>query len=68
MYTMRYGFWITLIASLKMAWKQRKRKAFLDNMYGYFLAKKEKKPYLVSKIEGNFIRRLRWKNIKRKLL
>ena len=66
MYTMRYGFLITLIASLKMAWNQRKHNAFFDNMYGYFLARKEKTPFLVSKKEGLYIRKLRWSNIKRK--
>ncbi|WP_276167976.1 glycosyltransferase [Zobellia alginiliquefaciens] len=68
MYTMRYGFPITVIASLKMALKQRKPQAFADNMYGYLEAKKEKKQFLVTKAEGNFIRNLRWGNIKRKLL
>lgn len=67
MYTMRYGFLITLLASAKMAWKQRKLKSLLDNLQGYFLAKKEKIPYLVTEKEGEFIRDLRWKNIKGKL-
>jgi hypothetical protein len=64
---MRYGYWITFIASLKMAWKQRKTYAFFDNMEGYILAHSEKQSYLVSKEEGRFIRQLRWKNIMRKL-
>ncbi|QLG45989.1 glycosyltransferase [Costertonia aggregata] len=68
MYTMRYGFLITLIASLKMAWKQKKKAAFFDNMYGFFEAKKENAPFLVSQKEGDFIRKLRWSSIKRKLL
>ncbi|MEB8345000.1 glycosyltransferase family 2 protein [Flavobacteriaceae bacterium KMM 6898] len=68
MYTMRYGFPITLIASSKMAWKQRKLKALLDNLRGYFSAKKEQAPYLVTEKEGSFIRALRWENIKGKLL
>ncbi|MGS0525060.1 glycosyltransferase family 2 protein [Zobellia nedashkovskayae] len=42
MFTMRYGFPITVIASLKMALKQRKPQAFVDNMYGYLEAKKRK--------------------------
>ncbi len=67
LYTMRYGLWITLIASIKMAWKQRKPKAFFDNLKGYFMARKEKTPFLVTKEEGKFIRKLRWKNIKGKL-
>ncbi|OWW24081.1 glycosyl transferase family 2 [Zobellia sp. OII3] len=67
MYTMRYGLLITVIASLKMAFKQRKPQAFSDNLYGYLEAKKENTPFLVSKSEGQFIRHLRWKNIKNKL-
>lgn len=67
MFTMRYGLLITMIASLKMAWKQRKIAAFFDNMKGFFQAKKTKTPYLVSPIEGDFIRSLRWKGIKKQL-
>ncbi|MGB5819224.1 MAG: glycosyltransferase family 2 protein [Saonia sp.] len=67
MYTMRYGFLITCIASLKMAFKQGKTQAFFDNLKGYFKAKKEKEPFLITKEEGQFIRRLRWKNIREKL-
>ncbi|PIB29129.1 glycosyl transferase family 2 [Maribacter sp. 4U21] len=68
MYTMRYGFLITLIASLKMAIKQRKSAIFFDNVYGYFEAKKEKISFMVSLNEGRFIKKLRWKKIKSKLL
>ncbi len=68
MYAMRYGFWISCIASMKMAWKQKKRKTFLANMYGFFTAKKAREPFLVNSKEGYFIRRLRWKGIKQKLL
>ena len=68
MYTIRYGLVITLIASLKMAFKQRKPQALIDNMYGFFEAKKEKKSFLVTTEEGKFIRNLRWQNIKNKLL
>ena len=48
MYTMRYGFWITFIASAKMAWKLKKGHVFIDNFEGYYTAKKEKecsRPY-----------------------
>ncbi|MBQ4914069.1 glycosyltransferase family 2 protein [Maribacter sp. MMG018] len=68
MYTMRYGFWITLIASLKMAIKNKKLQALSDNMYGYFEAEKEKTPFLVTEKEGRFIRKLRWRNIKQKIM
>lgn len=67
MYTMRYGFWITFIASVKMAWKLKKRHVFIDNFEGYYTAKKEREHILVTKQEGEFIRKLRWANIWRKL-
>ncbi len=67
MYTMRYGFWLTLIASVKMAFKFKNSKAVRDNLKGFFKAKKEQKPHIVSPDEGRFIRKVRWRNIKRKL-
>ncbi|MRI02376.1 glycosyltransferase [Kriegella sp. EG-1] len=67
MYTMGYGYWITFIASLKMAWKLKKHNAFFDNMEGFYSARSAKKPLLVNKEEAEFIRKYRWQNIKRKL-
>ncbi len=67
MYTMRYGFWISCISSLKMAWKQKNKKAFLTNMYGFFMAKKAREPFLVDAKEGRYIRKLRWQGIRQKL-
>ena len=67
MYRMRYGFWITCIASAKMAWKQKKSQAFIDNLQGYFSSRKKSNPFLVTEEEGIFIRSLRWRNIKKKL-
>lgn len=68
MYTMRYGFWISLIALAKMAFKQGNWVSFMDNLNGYFKAQKSSVPYLVSKREGAFIRQLRWNNIKKKFI
>ncbi|MCW5516749.1 glycosyltransferase [Muriicola sp. Z0-33] len=67
MYSMRYGFWISIIASLKMAWKQRSIKVFQNNFFGYSKASMDNKPFLVNEQQGKFIRKLRWKNIKSKL-
>jgi len=66
MYKMRYGFWITLISALKLAYKKRSFKLFKDYMAGFFKAKKEKLPFLVSEEQGQFIRKLRWKGMIRK--
>jgi glycosyltransferase involved in cell wall biosynthesis len=67
MYRMRYGFGISCIASAKMAWKQKNIQSLYDNLQGYFSSKRNKEPFLVSEEEGEFIRRLRWRNIKGKL-
>jgi len=67
MYTMRYGFWITFIASAKMAWNSKNWSVFIANFEGYYTARKEGAPFLVTAKQGKFIRKLRWANIKRKL-
>ncbi|MCK0156170.1 glycosyltransferase [Cellulophaga sp. F20128] len=67
MFSMRYGFTISCIASLKMALKQKRMAVFFNNLKGYQIAKKEKLPFLVTPKEGNFIRHLRWTTIKSKL-
>ncbi|WJJ97532.1 glycosyltransferase family 2 protein [Algibacter luteus] len=63
MYKMRYGFIITSISALKLAYRKGNFSLFKDYMAGYFKAKKEKLPFLVSEEEGHFIRELRWKGI-----
>ncbi len=63
MYKMRYGFLITLISALKLAFKKRNFQLFQDYIGGYFKAKKEKLNYLVSEDQGQFIRRYRWKGM-----
>lgn len=67
MYKMRYGFFITLISALKLAYKKQSFSLFKDYMGGYFKAKKEKIDFLVSEEEGEFIRHLRWKGMMGKL-
>lgn len=63
MYKMRYGFIITLISALKLAYKKKSASLFQDYLAGYFKAKKEKLDFLVSSDEGKFIRNLRWKGM-----
>ncbi len=67
-YRMRYGFWITLIASIKLALLKKRPILIKDYITGFFKAKKEKKTYLISANEGKFVRALRWKKIRKKLL
>ena len=68
MYKMRYGFVITFISALKLAYKKGSFSLFKDYLVGYFKARKNKIAFLVSKEEGKFIRDLRWKGMKNKFL
>jgi len=67
MYRMRYGYFISFIASLKIAFKRKKTILFIDTLKGYSKANKKNLPFLVSKKEGEFIRKLRWQKILNKL-
>lgn len=63
MYKMRYGFTITLISALKLAYKKGSLPLFKDYMTGYFKAKKNNISFLVTKEQGAFIRKYRWKGM-----
>ena len=67
MYKMRYGFTITLISALKLAYKKKSFTLFKNYMAGYFRAKKQGIIPLVTEEQGQFIRRLRWDGMKEKL-
>ncbi|TYP73440.1 glycosyltransferase [Aquimarina intermedia] len=66
-YQIRYGFWLTLIASIKLSVLKKQPKLFFDYLQGYFKAVKNRTPYLVTAEQGRFIRKLRWKKIFGKL-
>lgn len=67
-YRLHYGILITSIAALKLALKKKKPFLFIDYIKGYYKAKNEKQPYLVTDEQGTFIRNYRWKKIKSKLV
>jgi glycosyltransferase involved in cell wall biosynthesis len=62
-----YGFFLTWIASLKLAYKKKNLSLFFDYLKGYFLAYFEKTPKLVNREQEKFIRNYRWKKILEKL-
>jgi glycosyltransferase involved in cell wall biosynthesis len=66
-YRLGYGFWITAIASGKLALLKKKPLLFLDYLQGFWKAKAVKKPLLVTKEQANFIREYRWEKMKEKL-
>ncbi len=61
---MRYGFWLSLIASMKLGMKKKSVSYFFDCLRGYFKAPSE---FIVTPEEGAFIRKYRWANVKKKL-
>ncbi|ESU23634.1 glycosyl transferase [Flavobacterium saliperosum S13] len=66
-YTLGYGFFITTIASLKLALRKGKPLLFLDYIKGFWKAKSENKTMLVTPEQAKFIRSYRWKKMKEKL-
>jgi glycosyltransferase involved in cell wall biosynthesis len=66
-YTLGYGFWITAIASAKLAMMKKKPLLFLDYIKGFWKAKNAKTPLLVTKEQANFIQNYRLQKMKQKL-
>ena len=67
-YTLGYGFWITAIASAKLALMKRKPLLFLDYVKGFWMAKNRKATMLVNKEQTQFIRNYRFKKMLAKIL
>lgn len=66
-YSLGYGFWITAIASAKLAIMKKKPLLFLDYIRGFWKAKSAKKPMLVNAEQSKFIRNYRLQKMKEKL-
>jgi glycosyltransferase involved in cell wall biosynthesis len=66
-YTLGYGFWITAIASAKLAMMKKNPLLFIDYINGFIKAKSEKKPLLVTDEQAQFIRKYRLQKMKQKL-
>lgn len=66
-YALGYGFWITAIASAKLALMKKKPLLFLDYISGFWKAKFSKKEMLVNPEQAKFIRGYRWGKMREKL-
>lgn len=66
-YTLGYGFIITVIAGAKLAILKKKPLLFIDYIKGFFKAKRENKPLLVTEEQARFIKKYRWNKIKERL-
>jgi glycosyltransferase involved in cell wall biosynthesis len=67
-YTLGYGFFITAIASAKLAMMKKKPLLFLDYIRGFWKAKKANTPLLVNQEQASFIRKYRLQKMKEKLI
>ncbi len=63
MYKMRYGFILNFLTALKMGVKKKSVIYFNNYIIGYCKAVINKPNRLVTKAQGQFIRRLRWQGI-----
>lgn len=66
-YTLGYGFWITAIASVKLAMRKKKPLLALDYIEGFRKAKASGKTMLVTEEQEKFVRKYRWEKMKDKL-
>lgn len=67
LYKLRYGFPLTLLTALKSGFNKRSIRYCLNTISGYLKAKKEKTEPFVSLSEGQFIRQLRWRGVRKSL-
>lgn len=66
-YKLGYGFWISLISSLKIALKKKSLNVFLSYMKGFFAAKKATVSKMVTPEQAQFIRTYRRSQMLRKV-
>jgi len=66
-YALGYGFFITAVASLKLAMRKGKPYLFVDYIKGFWKAKSQNKTMLVTPEQAKFVRNYRWNKMKEKL-
>jgi glycosyltransferase involved in cell wall biosynthesis len=62
-YKMRFGFFLTLLRALKISYRKKSARFFIQTIKGYNKAKKEQQEYLISENEGYYIRTIQKKGI-----
>ncbi|WP_034062015.1 glycosyltransferase [Lacinutrix jangbogonensis] len=67
LYKMRFGLPLTLFSALKSAISKKSLMYFINTVFGYFKAEKKNIEPLVTLEQGLFIRKLRWKGVRKKL-
>nr|WP_299385663.1 glycosyltransferase family 2 protein [Allomuricauda sp.] len=68
LYKMRYGIVLAKLTALKMAWQAKSPILYVQVLLGYLKAMFQAPEKYVTPQEGKFIRRIRWKGIRSKLV
>ncbi len=66
-FALRYGFFLTFIAALKIAYKRHQIFKFLLALESYISAGLNKTDYLLSREEGIYLRKYRWQRFLKKI-
>lgn len=66
-YRLGYGFWLTFIASLKLALRKKKLGFFMSYMQGFWKAYRKNEVLLVTEAQKKYIQTYRWQKIKQKI-
>jgi glycosyltransferase involved in cell wall biosynthesis len=67
LYKMRFGFLLSFLSALKLAYKKKSITLFKNHISGYLKASKNKLEFLITEDQGRFVRKLRWMNIRKKI-
>ena len=67
LYKMRFGLILSFLSALKSAINRKQLGYFFNTLKGYFIAKRRKIPFIVTKEEGRFIRKFRFKSMLKKI-
>jgi len=66
LYKMRYGLLLSVLSALKLAYKKKSFALFKDYVSGYLKASKGNIDFIITEDQGKFIRKVSWKNIRKK--
>ncbi|MBN4070301.1 glycosyltransferase family 2 protein [Olleya sp. AH-315-F22] len=66
LYKLRYGFSLSMLSFLKLAYKKKSFTLLIDYISGYLKSSIKKVDFLITENQGEFIRKLRWQNIRKK--
>ena len=63
LYNMRTGWLLATLSAAKLTIVRKKPKLFFNSLWGYFKAYRAKQPPILSKKEGQFVKKFRWKKL-----